>query len=142
MRTTLAAGAVVLALAGCSTMEHMGTMTPGMRLQLSGINEVPPNNSSGSGTATVNVAADCSVTASVSVVGMTATAAHIHTGTTGANGGVAVPFTKTGDNTFSAPAGAKLNSDQCAAYKRGDTYVNVHSATYPNGELRAQLPGG
>jgi hypothetical protein len=37
---------------------------------------------------------------------MTATAAHIHEGASGSNGPVIVPFTKTSDNTFEAPAGA------------------------------------
>ena len=73
--------------------------------------------------------------------GMTATAAHIHEGATGSNGPVIVPFTKTGDNTFEAPAGAKFTDAQCASYKAGRTYVNVHSAAHPGGEIRAQLKG-
>ena len=62
-------------------------------------------------------------------------------GAAGANGPVIVPFTKTADNTFEAPSGAKMNSEQCAAYKAGNTYVNVHSAAKPGGEVRAQLRG-
>jgi hypothetical protein len=108
-------------------------------LTLSGANEVPPVSSSASGTGTVTVGADGAVTARITVTGMTATAAHIHSGAAGSNGPVIVPFTKTGDNTFEAAAGAKMTPEQLALYKAGNTYVNVHSAAHPGGEVRAQL---
>ena len=135
--TTLAAAAVAV-LAGCGMMEHH--MGGGEKVTLSGKNEVPANTSGASGSGTVKVD-DCAVSANITVTGMTATAAHIHTGAAGANGPVAVPFTKTGDNAFAAPAGAKFDAAQCAAYKKGETYVNVHSAAHPGGEVRAQLKG-
>jgi hypothetical protein len=152
---TLAALVAGALLAGCGTMEKSppgstygsppaaaAAPAPGdVRLTLSGSEEVPPSGSSASGTGTVVVAADCSVTANITVTGMTATASHIHQGAAGANGGVIVPLIKTMDNTFIAPAGAKMNAEQCAAYKAGNTYVNVHSAAKPAGELRAQLKG-
>src|SRR5438477_12752003 len=155
MKTNWHCGAVAAAaatlLAGCGMMEHHSTSGSsgygassgggGESVTLSGKNEVPANTSSASGSGTVTVAADCSVSANITVSGMTATAAHIHTGAAGANGPVAVPFTKSGDNTFEAPSGAKMNPDQCAAYKAGNTYVNVHSAAHPGGEIRAQLRG-
>ena len=124
-------------LGGCAQMHGM---MRGESVTLSGANEVPPAMTSASGSGTVTVD-DCSVSAKITVTGMTATAAHIHQGAAGANGGVIVPFTKTGDNTFEAPSGAKLNEAQCAAYKAGGTYVNVHSAKNPGGEVRAQLRG-
>ena len=108
-------------------------------ITLSGANEVPPVSSSAAGTGTVTVAADGTVTAKVTVTGMTATAAHIHSGAAGSNGPVIVPFTKTGDNTFEAAVGAKMTPEQMAMYKAGNTYVNVHSAAHPGGEVRAQL---
>jgi hypothetical protein len=52
---------------------------------------------------------------------------------------VIVPLTKTGDSTWSVPAGAKLTEAQYAAYKAGNLYVNVHSPTNKGGEVRAQL---
>ena len=106
---------------------------------LSSANEVPPVSSSASGSGTVTVADDGSVTAKITVTGMTATAAHIHSGAAGSNGPVIVPFTKTADNTFEAAPGAKMTPEQLAAYKAGNTYVNVHSAAHPGGEVRAQL---
>ena len=44
------------------------------------------------GTATVRVGADRSVTVNITVSGMTPTAAHIHQGAAGANGPVIVPL--------------------------------------------------
>jgi hypothetical protein len=81
------------------------------------------------------------VTASVKVEGMMATASHIHVGAAGTNGPVAVPFDKSGDSTFASKAGAKFTPEQCDAYKKGNTYVNVHSAANPGGEIRGQLSG-
>jgi hypothetical protein len=130
------AGAVGM-LAGCQSMETMY----GQQVTLSGTNEVPPVATSASGSGTVTIKEDRSVSAHIMVTGMTATAAHIHEAPAGANGPVIVPFTKTGDNMFDAPAGAKLTDAQYAAYKAGNLYINVHSAKNPGGEVRAQLKG-
>jgi hypothetical protein len=111
------------------------------QIVLSGSNEVPPVTTSASGTGTVTINPDHTVSASITVTGMTATASHIHEGAVGTNGPVIVPFTKTGDNTFVAPAGAKLTDSQYASYKAGNLYVNAHSAKHPGGEVRAQLKG-
>lgn len=111
------------------------------KVTLSGNNEVPAVKSSGSATGDVNVKDDGSVTGSIKVTGFSGTAAHIHQAASGANGPVIVPMTKQGDDTFVFPAGAKMTSEQLAAYKAGNTYVNVHSAANPGGEVRAQLKG-
>jgi hypothetical protein len=142
VRALAIAGAFGL-LGGCSQMQS-AIGIEGMRgenVTLSGANEVPPATTSASGSGTVRVGEDCSVSAKITVTGMTATAAHIHQGAAGANGPVIVPFNKTADNTFEAASGAKMNEAQCAAYKAGGTYVNVHSAKNPGGEVRAQLRG-
>ena len=108
---------------------------------LSGANEVPPVTTDATGSATVDIKPDRSVTAKVTVSGMTATASHIHEAAAGANGPVIVPFTKTADNTFEAAPGAMLTEAQYQSYKEGKLYVNVHSAKNPGGEVRAQLKG-
>ena len=136
-------GAIALAgvlgiLAACASMSPS---TPTQQVVLSGSNEVPPVTTPASGTGTVTVNPDHTVSATITVAGVTATASHIHEGAAGANGPVIVPFTKTGDNTFAAPAGAKLTDSQYASYKAGNLYVNVHSAKNPGGEIRAQLKG-
>jgi len=110
-----------------------------MAVTLSGDQEVPPVTTSASGTGTISVGADKSVSGSVMVKGINATAAHIHEAAKGKNGPVIVPLTKSGDNTFSVAAGAKLTDAQMQALQAGNLYVNVHSAANPNGEIRAQL---
>ena len=110
-----------------------------MAVTLSGDQEVPPVTTSASGTGTISVGADKSVSGSIMVKGVSATAAHIHEAAKGKNGPVIVPLTKSGDNTFSVAPGAKLNDAQMQALQAGNLYVNVHSAANPNGEIRAQL---
>lgn len=109
-----------------------------MDVKLSGDQEVPPVKSAGSASGSINIAADGSVTGSVTASGFTPTAAHIHQAAAGKNGPVIVPFAKDGDK-FAPAAGAKLTPDQMKAYKAGELYVNVHSAANPGGEVRAQL---
>ena len=129
--------------AGCATDAPRAPAAPdgGQKVALAGGNEVPPVTTGASGSGTFWVAADCSVKGGVAVKGMAATAAHIHVGAAGANGPVAIPLNKTEDNAFAVPKDAKFNESQCASYRAGNTYVNVHSAAHPNGEVRAQLRG-
>ena len=115
--------AVALVLTGAAAMlagcQSMAPMMAGQEIVLSGSNEVPPVTTSASGTGTVTINADRTVSAKITVTGMTATASHIHEGAAGANAPVIVPFVKTGDNTFAAPDGAKLTESQYASYKAG-----------------------
>lgn len=123
-------------LAACSTLFGGGNS-----VTLTGANEVPAVATSATGTGTITIAADGSVSGSMTVTGMAPTAGHIHQGAPGVNGPVIVPFTQSG-NTFTAPPGAKLTESQMAAYRAGNLYVNVHSAAHPGGEIRAQLKAG
>ena len=134
----VAALALVLAFAGCSTVKNDLT---GQQLRLDGSREVPPVPTAAYATADVNVTPERYVTVTLSVLGTVPTAAHIHEGAPGTNGPVLVPLTKISDNAFVAADGARLTEAQYAAYKAGNTYLNVHSARYPGGEVRAQLAG-
>lgn len=134
----IASLAVFAALAGCASMQAEET---GQLLRLYGSSEVPPVATPASGTATVNVMTNRYVVVTLSVVDMTPTAAHIHEGAPGANGPVIVPLRKISDNAFVAADGARLTEAQYAAYKAGNTYLNVHSAKFPGGEVRAQIAG-
>ena len=137
-----AAAAVALALTSCATYrEKAPSWMPGsgaVSVKLTGAEEVPPVNASGSGSGTIRVAEDGSVSGSVTTTGVQGTMAHIHQGAKGQNGPVIIPLTKSGD-TYTVPAGAKLNAAQMNAFKAGGLYVNVHTAANKGGEVRGQL---
>ena len=95
-----------LSLVACAGMMSGGTT---VRVNLSGAEEVPPVSVPGSGNGDFTVGENGSVTGSITTAGVEGTMAHIHIGARGTNGPVIVPLTKGGD-TYSAPAGAKLNS--------------------------------
>jgi hypothetical protein len=124
-----------LALAACAGMSSSGKS---VNVRLSGADEVPPVSAGGSGSGNFTIADDGSVSGSVSTNGVQGTMAHIHQGAKGQNGPVIVPLAKNGD-TYSAPAGAKLTDAQMQAFKAGNLYVNVHTASNKGGEVRGQL---
>jgi hypothetical protein len=67
-----------------------------------------------------------------------ASAAHIHLGKTGVSGNVIVPLCA--GNCHSGMTGtAKISSKIVAQIEAGKTYVNVHTAKNPNGEIRGQV---
>ena len=111
----------------------------GLKVSLSGDQEVPRVSTSASANGTITVSPNKSVSGSITVSGIQPTAAHIHEGAQGENGPVVIPLTKSSDNTWSVPAGAKLTDAQYKSYVAGKLYVNVHSAVHKNGEIRAQL---
>lgn len=131
-----AAAIAVLSLVACSTMSNM--MGGGTKAHLTGSEEVPPVSTSATGEANFTVGSDGSVKGCVTTTGVQGTAAHIHQGAKGQNGGVIVPLAKSGDK-YCAADGAKLTEAQLSAFKAGNTYVNVHSAANKGGEIRAQL---
>jgi hypothetical protein len=110
-----------------------------VQVKLSGDQEVPPVTTSGSGSGTITVGDDGSVSGSVKTMGVPGTMAHIHEGAPGKNGGVVIPLEKKGDNEWAVPAGAKLNDAQMKAFKAGNLYVNVHTEKNKGGEVRGQL---
>jgi hypothetical protein len=128
-------GAALFALATLSTAARADDA----KVTLAGNQEVPQVNTSATGSGTITVNADKSVSGSIVTKGIMGTMAHIHEAPTGKNGGVVVPLTKNGENGWTVPAGAKLSDAQYKAFKAGDLYVNVHSAANKGGEIRGQL---
>ena len=106
---------------------------------LTGAQEVPAVTTSATGNAMITVATDKSVVGKVTTTGIVGTAAHIHSGTAGENGPVAIPLVPGSDGEWMVPAGSKLTDEQFAAYKAGKLYVNVHSDAHKPGEIRTQL---
>ena len=106
---------------------------------LSGASEVPPVTSAASGSAIVAVhPRSMALTGVASFSGLTASAAHIHTGAAGVNGPVTIGLTLVG-NSASVPAGTVLTEAQFADLVNGLQYVNVHTSANPGGEIRGQL---
>ncbi len=106
---------------------------------LSGNQEIPPVATAASGTATISVNADRSVTGNVTVTGMSVTVAHIHIGAAGTTGPIIIPLIRTADNVWSVPPGALLTDAQYEAFKAGNLYFNVHSEAHRSGEIRGQI---
>jgi hypothetical protein len=106
---------------------------------LSGQNEIPPVTTPATGTGTLTVGPDKSVSGKVTVSGVAATVAHIHEAAAGSNGRIIIPLTKTSDNVWVVPAGARLTDAQYESYKAGILYFNVHSEANKSGEIRGQI---
>lgn len=110
-----------------------------VKLTLKGSEETPPVTTAATGSGKITVAADKSVTGSVKTTGLEGTAAHIHAGAAGASGPPIITLTKGADGEWTVPAGSKLTEEQFASFKKGELYVNVHSAEHKPGEIRAQI---
>ena len=130
-------GAAALLAAGCAQMSSPAPS--GANVMLNGSQEVPPVSTAATGSGTIRVLMDKSVSGSVTTSGVAGTVAHIHLGGPGQNGPVIIPLNRTADNTWSVPPSIRLNDTQYEAFRLGNLYVNVHSVAKPGGEIRGQL---
>jgi len=110
-----------------------------MSASLNAASSVPPNLSSGSGQATIKLDGE-TLSWSVTYTGLTGavTAGHFHgPAAPGANAGVVVPFA----GSLASPiVGNKvLTPEQLAQLRAGLWYINLHTASYPGGEIRGQV---
>ena len=133
---TISLFTAAILLAACAGMT---SKTRSVNVALSGSEQVPAVTTAARGSGTVTVGEDMSVSGSVTVSGLSPSAAHIHLGARGTNGPVAVGLAKTADNVWSVPAGAKFTEAQYKAFLAGETYINVHTQAYKGGEIRGQL---
>ncbi len=114
---------------------------------LDGQNEVPPVVTNASGFAYVTLNED---TRMASIVVRTegivqANAAHVHLGYAGTNGAFIITLDQVigSVGAFGTAEPVELSSENYLSLLSGETYINVHSADIPTGELRAQLtPSG
>jgi CHRD domain len=112
-----------------------------LSILLSGAAEVPRVLTSASANGKFVVLPDRTISGSISVSGMVPTMADIHEAPVGKNGPPIITLTRSPDASYAVPAGTRLNEAQYLSYMAGKLYVNVHSPQYPDGEIRAQLPG-
>jgi hypothetical protein len=143
LRTTVVAGLLAFGLAGCGHMMSSSgnSSTTHYHAALSPSQEVPPNSTTGTGAADVELnTSNNTLTWKVTYSGLSgpATAAHIHgPAAAGANAGVMVPFTNVGSSPFEGQA--QITAAQAADIAAGRTYVNIHTAKEKGGEIRGQL---
>lgn len=112
-----------------------------MFVQLSGKNEVPPNASTGTGSVDARLARRSNLLSwNISYSGLTGplTSAHFHDPAfAGQNAGIGLAL---GPNLASPIVGSTtLTPEQAADLRAGKWYVNLHTAAYPNGEVRGQV---
>ncbi len=111
---------------------------------LAGSNENPANASTAKGRVFAKLnGSNLEIVVSFSGLTANATAAHIHEAPAGTNGPVRVDFVSLG-----FPVGQKsgifsttvaLTPALQTALAAGNLYVNIHNATFPGGEIRAQI---
>lgn len=128
----LVASAALIALSGSA-------LAVDVKVKLVGAEETPPVKTSATGTGTIVIAADKSVSGTIKTSGIEGTVAHIHVGAPGQAGPPIITLNKGADGSWLVPAGSKLTDEQLASFKAGNLYVNVHSAEHMPGEIRAQL---
>jgi hypothetical protein len=140
---TLVVGALVMA---SGTID---AQTLWFSAELSGANAVGnPGDSDGWGLGVVSLGSD-SVEYYIWVTDISApTAAHIHSGAAGLNGGVAIDFdtvfSDNGDGSYVAFGEASADSGTLASLRDDPSafYFNVHNADHPAGAVRGQVLGG
>jgi len=107
------------------------------------LQENPPVSSTATGRATTTLnAAGTVVTVAGTFSGLTGnpTAAHIHTGAPRVNGGIICALTVTAATSGSVTGTcAAFTPAQIALLKRGQLYINIHTAMFPGGEVRGQI---
>ncbi len=82
---------------------------------------------------------DGTLSGTVTLTGLTATAVTIHTGFAGEQGPVIVTLQQDDATSWSVPAGAVLTAADQDALSRGAVYVFVATAAQPDGAVRGQL---
>jgi hypothetical protein len=111
------------------------------KADLKGSSEVPPNDSAGTGTVEATFDTDSKAFVwTIDYSGLTgdATAAHFHgPAAPDATAGPVVPI----EGSLASPikGEATLDDQQATDLQAGMWYFNVHTAQYPDGELRGQV---
>jgi hypothetical protein len=137
VRSVLAAATVGFGLLATPAFAEVLNFTA----TLSGGEEVPANDSAGTGTVEATFDTESKLfTWTINYEGLTgpATAAHFHgPAAVGENAGPVVPIE--GDLASPISGEATLDDAQAADLQAGMWYFNVHTEQYPDGELRGQV---
>ena len=106
--------------------------------RITGDQEVSPTNSAASGTIyAVYDKSNKKLTYTITYTGVVPTAMHFHKAAAGANGGVEAEVA--GPYSSGMTGAVTLTAAQEADLLKGLWYLNIHSAAFAGGEIRAQL---
>ncbi|MDI1272414.1 CHRD domain-containing protein [Polaromonas sp.] len=136
------ASIAAIGMAGCAMQQPMPAASNIVKLttQLRGTNEVPPNTSPGAGMVEATFNKDTRVLSwRVTYSGLTApaSAGHFHgPAAASANAGVVMPWPSAANG---ATGSAVVAPAQVGDLLAGFWYANVHTATFPGGEIRGQM---
>jgi len=113
-----------------------------MNVTLTGANEVPPVATAATGKASFRLMTDKNLYTKITVTGLeagdTLSAAHIHPGAVGVNGGVLIGIYN--DSTeFGKTKIIPLTDDLIDSLKNKPLYVNVHTTSHAGGAIRGQI---
>ncbi len=108
---------------------------------LNSAEEVPPNGSTATGRGTIvfDSATRAVIVAYATHSVANTTVAHIHTGAPGVSGPADVLTLGAGTGLYVAPNPSTLTEKNVADMAAGNTYFNVHSTAFPQGEIRGQI---
>ncbi len=129
---------IVSSMVSCDKDEDTVIASVTYEATLKGTNEVPTNASAAIGLATLTYNPNTKLFNIVVTHNLgTATGGHIHKGATGTNGEVVFPFLST-----TSPidyTSVVLTTSQLSDLNAGLYYVNLHTTSFPSGEIRGQL---
>lgn len=112
-------------------------------ITLSGANEIPSVTATSSGMAYVTYNALSSTLDYVLITnGLSATAAHLHAGATGVAGNILYPLTTpvaSANSITTTGTVTAVSAADAQILEMGNTYINIHTAANPGGELRGQV---
>jgi hypothetical protein len=138
-KSFLISGLSAMALIALTTMPSpVSAEMQNYKADLKASEEVPPNDSAGKGTAEVMLDTDAKkVSWKVNFEGLTGdpTAAHIHgPANVGENAG---PIVDMSANIMEGSG--DVTAEQIQMIQEGKAYINIHTAQYPDGEIRGQV---
>lgn len=147
IRIAIAAGAAVVITSALALAPAPAATSTKLYATLSGKQEVPgKGDPNGTATATITFSSTrgtCYIIRPKRLEGKIA-AAHIHSGKRGKAGGIAIdlfvsPKTARNGRISGCTKGAASAAVDNVRSRPANFYVNVHTATYPNGAARGQL---
>jgi hypothetical protein len=107
---------------------------------LTGSQQVPANSSLAVAVGVVIIdATSQSMVASITSIGISGLSAHIHQAAPGANGTTIFALNETTSGSGTWGAKLVLTESQRTAFENGNYYFDIHSAAFPDGELRGQI---